>query len=247
MEAHVVVDIGNSRIKWGRSSATAVAAMTALPHGDATAWQAQFDEWRLTPGLQWVVSGVAPKARDGLIAWLRERRQIVYVLDSYKQLPLKVQVDFPEQVGIDRLLNAVAANSRRASDQSVAVIDAGSAVTLNWIDRTGAYRGGAIFPGIRLMAQALHQNTALLPLVDITTPLPALPATNTRAAIEAGVYWAVTGGIRALIERLPEVPAGIFLTVGNAPLLSAGLGPQYTVWPEITLEGIRLAAQSWHE
>jgi type III pantothenate kinase len=244
VQAHVVVDVGNSRIKWGRCSASSVAAMAALPHGDAVAWQAQFDTWKLLPGMTWVVSGVAPSARDILIAWLRERQQIVHVLDSYRQLPLNVEVDFPDQVGIDRLLNAVAANSRRAPDQSVAVIDAGSAVTLNWIDRIGAYRGGAIFPGIRLMAQALHQNTALLPFVDVTTPLPPLPATNTRAAIEAGVYWAVTGGIRTLIERLPETPSSVFLTGGNARRLSPALDERFFLWPEMTLEGIRLAAQS---
>ena len=95
MKSDVVVDVGNSRIKWGRCSTTGVAAMAAFPHGDAAAWQAQFEQWKLLPGMSWVVSGVAPSARDILIAWLRERQQIVHVLDSYKQLPLKVQVDFP--------------------------------------------------------------------------------------------------------------------------------------------------------
>ena len=171
-------------------------------------------------------------------------------LASWQQLPLNLAVDFPSQVGMDRLLNAVAAKHRVQREVPIIIIDAGSAVTVDWVDETGAFRGGAILPGFALMAQALHTYTALLPQVGVPPPVnPALPGTNTKAAIEAGIFWAVAGGIRALIRqfvglrstgRHPEV----FLTGGDAHLLATVLETTISLWPEMTLEGIRLAAEA---
>src|SRR5262249_29792757 len=153
------------------------------------------------------------------------------------------------KVGMDRILNAVAAKNRVQRDRSIIIIDAGSAVTVDWVDDTGTFRGGAIFPGLALMAKALHDYTALLPQVRYPEPNPRLPGTNTRAAIEAGIYWAVAGGIRALVRRLRlSSLAGlhpvVFLTGGDASLMESVMDTSVHVWPEMTLEGIRLAAES---
>ena len=82
-------------------------------------------------------------------------------------MPLEVELEHPDKVGIDRLLNAVAANRRRQEHVAAILVDAGSAVTVDYLDGNGVFRGGAIFPGFRLMARALHDYTALLPIVDI--------------------------------------------------------------------------------
>src|SRR5205807_553047 len=63
-------------------------------------------------------------------------------------------------------------------------------------------RGGSIFPGLRLMVKALHEHTALLPLVEVNEPCPYLPGLSTPQAMQAGVYYATAGGINTLIERL---------------------------------------------
>src|SRR5205085_11851847 len=97
--------------------------------------------------------------------WIRQRGDAVAVLESWRQLPLEVKVEQPERVGIDRLLNFVALRSRTVRAVSMVVIDAGSAVTVDWVDEQGTFRGGAIFPGLRLMAMALHRYTAALPEV----------------------------------------------------------------------------------
>src|SRR6185312_8188631 len=106
-------------------------------------------------------------------------------------LPLRVLVQQLDHVGIDRLLDAVAANSRRPAGVPAIIIDAGSAVTVDLVDEAGAFTGGAILPGLRLMAKALHDYTALLPLVDPPTQAPPLPGTATIPAIESGIFWAV--------------------------------------------------------
>ncbi len=247
MKADVVVDVGNTRIKWGRCSASAVTEAVSLPTDDPSAWQTQCDRWQIPAGQCWVVSGVAPAWRDGLAAWLRTQKQKVFIIDSCRPLPLQVLVEAPDKVGIDRLLGAVAANVRRPPGRPAVVIDAGSAVTVDWIDEAGAFRGGAIFPGLRLMANALHDYTALLPRVDVSRPLPPVPGTTTPRAIEAGLYWSVIGGVQMLVARMTsafgERPV-VFLTGGDGPLLAPALDSATILWPQMILEGIRIAAES---
>jgi len=240
----VVVDVGNSRIKWGRCDAGGIRAAAALPMNSA-AWQAQIAAWDLTGPARWVIAGVRPEWRDALAAWLATQGFDVYLLESARQLPLRVKLEYSERVGIDRLLNAVAANSRRRPGQAALAVDAGSAVTVDYVDPDGAFCGGAIFPGLRLMTQSLHEYTALLPLVEITGAV-APPGTDTRSAIATGVYHAVAGGIRALSDAMTGAAAEVttFVTGGDARLLASSLGDHVVLWPEMTLEGIRLSFAS---
>jgi type III pantothenate kinase len=248
MNVDIVVDVGNSRMKWGRCRQGQVAEVAALNSKDPAAWQQQIDTWSLEPGQQWAVTGVDPQPVQVLLDWLGKREQKALHLSSWRQLPLHVQVDFPDRVGIDRLLNAVAAKGKIGPGRSALIIDSGSAVTVDWLDGKGAFRGGAIFPGFRLMAQALHDYTALLPLVPPPQQYPAhMPGTSTATAIEAGVYWAVAGGIRALVKELARIGGltdpEIFLTGGDAALLQPALDFKTCCWPQMTLQGIRSATE----
>ena len=109
----------------------------------------------------------------------------------------------------------------------------------------------ANFPGFRLMAEVLHDHTALLPLVHIEEPNPPVPGTDTPAAICAGVYWAVTGGVKALIRQLTGQAGSrrgkVFITGGDAHLLLAVLEPDIEYCPTLTLEGVRIAAEALPE
>ena len=100
-------------------------------------------------------------------------------------------------------------------------------------------------PGFGLMAAALNDYTALLPRIEMPPKPPNFCGTNTRAALEAGVFWAVAGGILALLQQQPQrekSPPIVFLTGGDAPLLIPVL-PCVEVWPEMTLEGLRHTAE----
>src|SRR5205823_11315500 len=110
----------------------------------------------------------------------RSQDEAFLSIERPDQLPLSVALAEPAKVGIDRLLNAVAANTLRPRDMPVVIADIGSAVTVDWLDENGVFKGGAIFPGLRLMAKALNDYTALLPLVEIWRNLPPLPGTSTR-------------------------------------------------------------------
>jgi len=239
-----VVDIGNTQMKWGRCDDRRVVEAVALPLEDPAAWEWQLNHWcRESPRI-WAGTSVNPKRAEKWVAWLRTHGEKVRCLESYEQLPLRVAVEHPERVGMDRLLNAVAASSRHPSEAAI-LVDAGSAVTVDWLEPGGIFCGGAIFAGVRLMARALASHTAMLPLVEVTQPLPAMPAPTTSAAIAVGVHGAVVGGIQYLIRRLEAARSSaprIYLTGGDAALLAPALDVPVNVWPFMTLEGIRVAA-----
>ena len=154
MKVDVVVDVGNSRIKWGRCAEHRVALSSSLPPDEPLAWLKQLNDWNLSSPLVWAVSGVHPARCGALVDWLREKGQTVWPLERAKQLPLEVLLDHPDRVGIDRLLNAVAAKDRIQRMVPKIAIDAGTAVTVDLIDEEGRFRGGAISPGFLLMAQS---------------------------------------------------------------------------------------------
>jgi type III pantothenate kinase len=245
----IVVDIGNSRMKWGRCRERSVTDNVSLPGDDASAWEAQVKRWALVIPCTWVVTSVNPDQGLRFLDWLRQRGDRVAEIRDPSRLPLRIDVLHPEKVGIDRLLNAVAVRARVERTVPAFIVDAGSAVTVDWVDESGTFRGGAIFPGFRLMALALHNHTALLPMVNIQQANPQLPGKSTPAAIEAGVYWAVAGGVKALLRQLTGRAGGsrhreVFLTGGDGHLLAPVMDSDVEVWPAMTLEGIRVAAEA---
>jgi len=244
----VVVDIGNSRIKFCRCDAQGLhLPVRGLPTGDFSGWQDLADEWGLVSGIKWAVATSNPQGRDQFIEWAATRGDSTRVIESYRDVPIRVNVDQPDRVGIDRLLNAVAAAARVKPGQPAIIVDAGSAVTVNLLDESGAFAGGAIFPGMRLMALALHEHTAKLPLVDATGPMAdGPPGKNTESAMRLGIVHAVAGGIDALIRATAtrcETAPRLFLTGGDmTPQLAAMLETrqlfQSEIRPALTLEGI---------
>jgi type III pantothenate kinase len=258
MRVDVAVDVGNTRIKWGRRGGPArVAEVVALPD-DPARWQAQLDDWReagLVPRpAAWALASVRPQRSEPQARWLEGQGEQVATLTLAAQLPLAVGVEHPDWVGIDRLLNGVAALGVLDAGQPAVLVDAGSAVTVDWLDETHTFRGGAIFPGIGLMAKALHDYTALLPLISIPLPVPALPGPATTPAMQAGIFWAVVGGVGRAVDclrTLSAVAPRVFLTGGDGRFLLDGLAgraslttPEPTLWPEQTLEGILLSAEA---
>jgi type III pantothenate kinase len=251
MKPDLVVDVGNSRIKWGRCLGDQISAITSLS-ADPAEWVDRCKIWGIARGARWAVSGVDPLSREALIEWIETRGDQVTRLDSSEQLPLRVLLAEPDRVGIDRLLNAVAARHRCPLGKSAIIVDAGSAVTVDWLDETGAFAGGVIFPGVRLMAKALHEYTALLPLVTLGGDSPPTPGKSTLAAIQAGIHSAVVGGVKQAIRKLdlrPHVGSELFVTGGDAEMIVSALtdiGPLHH-WPAMTLEGIRLSAEALQE
>jgi type III pantothenate kinase len=250
MHPDVVVDIGNTRVKWGRCAVHKITDVVALP-ADPAAWGAQAAAWRLGRGTRWAVGGVNPPVADALARWAEGAGGTCHHFRSPTELPIPLLVDEPAAVGIDRVFGALAARSLVSPGTPAVTVDVGTAVTVNLVDADGAFRGGAIFPGPRLMALALHQHTAKLPLVEVTEPDTSVEsAPNTVAAIRQGITSAVVCGAYGLacdFAGRPGVPAWLFLTGGGAGLLNDADIPNVarTVRePALNLLGLRLAAEA---
>jgi type III pantothenate kinase len=243
----VVVDVGNSRMKWGRVRAGgSVVTVEYVPLNLGTVWTSRFESWNGT-NLRWAVAGSNPERRDAFAAWLSDRGCQVTSLTDWRQFGVRVTIPNPERVGHDRLLGARAAVAAAGGGNAAVVIDAGTAVTVNLIDASGGFAGGAIFPGVGAMARALHQFTAQLPEVTVDAPKPPLPGTATEPAMRAGIWWAVVGGVRAIVaEYRKQVKPlkHVYLTGGDAELLHPGLHDTTEHRPYLTLEGIRIAAEA---
>jgi type III pantothenate kinase len=237
MTERLVADVGNSRIKWGlvRPEGIAVAAVGT---DDPAGWQRQLEVWQVGRDVEWAIAGVHPSRRDALADWLRRSGPNVYIIDDYRKLPLRVDVSAPEGVGIDRLLNAVGALGRIQRGRPIVVIDAGTAVTVDLVNEEGVFRGGAIFPGLALMAKSLHEHTARLPEIMRFEPYD-VPGQDTDAAIRAGVFFAVCGAIDRLVDEMRLANAAVLLA-GGSTAIAAGLRcrPE-VVGPVLTLEGLR--------
>ncbi len=155
----------------------------------------------------------------------------------------EIKVDNPEEVGADRLLNALAGHRRFGGP--LIVVDFGTATTFDVVDRGGAYLGGVIAPGINLSIEALHHAAARLPRIGIGRP-QAVIGRDTVAAMQSGIYWGYVGLIEGLVGRIKaEYGAAmqVIATGGLAPLFAEGTLVIDRIEPDLTLDGLRLLAE----
>lgn len=167
-----------------------------------------------------------------------------FLLQAGVKTGLNIKYRNPVEVGADRISNAIAA-THSYPNQNIIVIDFGTATTLCVITAQKAYLGGAILPGVRLSVDALSNNTAKLPSVEIVKTEQVVGRTTTES-IQSGVYYGVLGACRELIQRInQESFAGnralVLATGGFASLFDKQDLYDHLV-PDLVLQGIRLAA-----
>lgn len=153
---------------------------------------------------------------------------------------VRVLIDYPAEIGADRILNALAAKTLYGGP--CIVVDFGTATTFDALSKEGDYVGGAIAPGLGIAAEALFSRTAKLPRIELTAP-PAAIGKNTVHAMQSGLVLGYVGLVESLVQRIGAELGGkvkVVATGGMAQIL-AGMTPVIeTVDPMITLEGLRL-------
>jgi type III pantothenate kinase len=240
----IAIDIGNSRTKWARFVGDQMVSTRSLALGDLAAAATLRTEWA-EPDARWAVASVNPDGSEPLVAWLREQGGTPLILNDPALLPLVVELDRPEAVGIDRLLDAVAVNARRPRDRPAIIVDAGSAITVDAVSARGSFLGGAIAPGIGLAARALHEFTYWLPLLEVTAAAAVL-GRSTPDAMRSGLFWGSVGAVRELVDRLAalfDIEPVVFVTGGDGSLIAPMLGRRVELSPDLTLRGIWAATQ----
>jgi len=296
MSETIALDVGNSHVAFYRQAQadaghrsisriggldTALAA--AVERGESEFPQILLgqsgDPWEDTLGVeprQWWVASVRPALADQLQAGLhRWRPQDHWVPIRPEWIPLPDQLVNRSATGIDRLLVAWYAAYHRPGQlrpgSGTIVVDVGSAVTVDWVDPAGVFRGGMIYPGFRLAAEALDRGTAALPLV---APVAAPPlGRDTIGALQAGLFWSQWGGLRQCVAQVqtwalnprtaesniggqgPELPdpevatesdAAVVVTGGGARLFQPLFPSSWHYEADLLPKAIFLLAQQMH-
>jgi type III pantothenate kinase len=252
----LAIDIGNTNLKTALFRAGALLGTRRA----ATDPRAAADEVELLLDGLLRLDGIASSDIDAIalvsvvpmltaaIESLAERRAIPLLVAAAGTVPIAVRMDRPDDVGADRLVNALAA--ARLHGTPAVVVDFGTATTFDCVAADGAYVGGAIAPGLTLGLEALAGRTAKLPRVELRAPDRAI-GRDTVTAIQSGAvlgYQALTAGLLERIRRELADANGIrpadvraILTGGlSAAPWVRGLAAIDAIDPDLTLKGLAI-------
>ena len=186
-----------------------------------------------------IVSCVVPQAAEPLRRMARDFFACrAFFVGEDLPYPIPVDVAHPEEVGADRVVNAVGALERYAPP--LVVVDFGTATTFDAVDARGAYCGGAIAPGIGLSLEALHRQAARLPRIAVEPPERAV-GRDTVSAMRSGIFYGYLGLVEGLIARIRAELGGRATTVatgGLAPLFARRTRAIEHVDPDLTMAGL---------
>jgi type III pantothenate kinase len=189
-----------------------------------------------------IVASVVPEANFNLLTLCRRycNSEPLVVGEPGVALGAKALVDRPEEVGADRLLNAVAAHARYRGP--LVVVDFGTSTNFDVVDKDGNFCGGVIAPGINLSMTALHMAAAKLPSVRIRR-IDHVIGKDTVACMQSGLFWGYVGLIEGLVVRIKRefgAPMSVVATGGLAPLFDGAIDGIDHTDPNLTLWGLRL-------
>jgi len=246
----LLLDIGNTRVKWGWLEGGQVRAGGVAMHKRDPALILQ--GWTLAepPEQLLVVSVAGAELTETALAWARQNWGIEPGLlragSGAELLGVTTAYRHPDKLGADRWAAAVGAYV--ASRSAVCVVDCGSAITVDAVDATGKHLGGLIMPGWRLMRAALHFGTAALPLAD--TEAVQLFALDTVDAIVSGTMLGAAAMVENLTQRMlseMDEPAELWLTGGDAAHLLPYLQHEFRHAPGLVLQGLAAMAESFKD
>lgn len=158
-------------------------------------------------------------------------------------LGLKIMLDNPQELGADRLVNALAGYTLYGGP--LIIVDFGTATTFCAITAQGEYLGGAIAPGIGISVEALFEKAAKLPRVELIRP-PRTIGTNTIASLQSGIIYGFVGQVDGIVRRMArefDRPPLVVATGGFASLIAKESETIDRVNPLLTLEGLQIIYQ----
>ncbi len=188
-----------------------------------------------------VIASVVPSLDANLAAMAQRYFHVeAMFLTPQTDIGMPIRYDDPNQVGADRLANAVAALHKYGGPS--VVVDLGTTVNFDVISADGAYLGGAIAIGIGISIEALFSKTARLPMVDFREPAKVI-GSNTVASMHSGLYYGALGMIDGILDRMVGElgPATkCIATGGQAALIARGSRHLKHIDEHLTLAGLQL-------
>ncbi len=245
----LLFDIGNTHTHLGLANGRRVLKQAEIPTaawislGAAAALNRFIGRARITGA---ALCSVVPQATPPVQHWVKQTLGLSCPALTHKTLGnVGIHYPRPETIGPDRLANAVAV--RHYFGAPAVVVDFGTALTFDVVDRHGDYVGGIIAPGLAAMTDYLHERTALLPRIRIRDT-DSVIGKNTEAAMLIGAVHGYRGLVRELIAELKrelktrQLP--VVATGGYAKLITKKLPEITAIMPTLTLEGLRLVWQT---
>ena len=160
---------------------------------------------------------------------------------------IRIHYENPQEVGADRIANAVAALEKYGGP--AIVVDFGTAITFDALSAEDEYLGGVITPGMGVAADALFERAARLPRVSFAEPDRVI-GTNTTGSIQSGLYHGYLGLVDSLLDRIKKEMSSegksdpkVIFTGGQAALLAPDSRHKPSVDEFLTLDGLRLLYQ----
>lgn len=237
----LLLDIGNSRVKWALVEGTEWLAEGASMHAEA---EHLLNEWNRFPAPRKVVASNVAGERLGQffsaywqsrglpVHWVQASREGGGVRNGYEQ---------PQQLGSDRWAGLVGAWAR--TEGACLVVSAGTAMTIDALNHDGEFMGGLILPGRQLMQNSLVAGThALENAAGLVVNFPR----NTADAIASGVAAALAGAVQSSYQRLATASAktpACILTGGDGEWLAGQLDFGVIIAPRLVLEGLLIMSQ----
>jgi type III pantothenate kinase len=191
-----------------------------------------------------VIGSVVPAATSGFRGALeRIFPGRVVVLDSADGLPIRLEVEEPRTVGVDRFVNTLAAS--RLYGRDTIAVDLGTATTYDCITADGVFLGGVIAPGILSGEEWLARRTAKLPRVDFRPPGQVI-GRRTESCLHSGLFYSVIDAVDGIVDRIRGewgVDPLVVATGGFAELVAPHSRVVERSEPHLTLFGLAMAGE----
>jgi type III pantothenate kinase len=228
----IVVDIGNTRTKvalFNEDKLIEFFSFSNLPSEEVLSTISSFRPDK----------GIISTVSNDKNVWINFFPDVDWVnFSSATALPFKNRYDTPQTLGLDRIALAAAAHSE-FSGKNVLIIDAGTCITFDFINKEGEYLGGAISPGLHMRMKALNYFTARLPLAELVNNTP-LTGRNTTECIQSGVIngivFEINGSISTYKAQFHELE--VVLTGGDTFMLAPLIKNSIFAHPNFLLEGL---------
>lgn len=251
----LTLDIGNTEITAGIFRGDQLVAQWRM----TTAPERTPDEWAITIGgfleqkghspnevRAACIASVAPAVTRSITEGVAASTGVAPAqVESDSKLPVALDVDEPLTVGADRIANVLAALDAGLGDAIVA--DFGTATTFDCITADGRFIGGVIMPGLRTSADQLTRRAAKLPATELTAPDQVI-GRRTEDCIRSGVLFGTADAVDGIVGRIRAEwdspgPVRCVATGGLAPLIAPLTRSIESVHPDLTLQGLRIAAR----
>ena len=163
------------------------------------------------------------------------------MVNSRINLGINIKYLVPDELGADRIVNAVAAYYEYGGP--CITVDFGSATTFGFIDGEGNFLGGAIAPGIKSSAEALTNTAAKLPRIELIRPQSIIGRTTVQN-MQAGIIYGFQGLVDGIITRMIRESGcdnvKVVATGGMSELVTSGSGKSFDIVDRaLSLKGLK--------